>query len=43
MSRELVWTGFMTLDGVVDSPGGSVEGHPQGGWVLQHGFDPESC
>jgi len=42
MSRELVWTGFMTLDGVVDSPGGSVEGHPQGGWVLQHGFDPES-
>ena len=42
MSRELVWTGFMTLDGVVDSPGGAVEGHPSGGWVLQTPFDPDS-
>lgn len=42
MSRELVWTGFMTLDGVVDSPGGAVEGHPGGGWVLQTPFVPES-
>ncbi|RBY82303.1 dihydrofolate reductase family protein [Blastococcus sp. TF02A-26] len=42
MSRELVWTGFMTLDGVVDSPGGAVEGHPHGGWVLRTPFDPDS-
>lgn len=42
MARELVWTGFMTLDGVVDSPGGAVEGHPGGGWVLSTPFVPES-
>jgi dihydrofolate reductase len=42
MSRELVWTGFMTLDGVVDSPGGVVEGHRGGGWVLRTPFVPES-
>jgi dihydrofolate reductase len=42
MARELVWTGFMTLDGVVDSPGGVVEGHPSGGWVLRTPFDPEA-
>ncbi|MGY1740949.1 MULTISPECIES: dihydrofolate reductase family protein [unclassified Blastococcus] len=42
MSRKLVWTGFMTLDGVVDSPGGAVEGHPSGGWVLSTPFVPES-
>lgn len=42
MTRELVWTGFMTLDGIVDSPGGVVEGHPQGGWVLSTPMDPEA-
>jgi dihydrofolate reductase len=42
MPRELVWTGFMTVDGVVDSPGGAVEGHPSGGWVLRTTFDPEA-
>ncbi|MGY1770595.1 dihydrofolate reductase family protein [Blastococcus sp. SYSU D00813] len=42
MARELVWTGFMTLDGVVDSPGGAVEGHPSGGWVLSTPFVPQS-
>ncbi|MGY1721673.1 dihydrofolate reductase family protein [Blastococcus sp. SYSU DS0533] len=42
MPRQLVWTGFMTLDGVVDSPGGAVEGHPSGGWVLRTPFVPES-
>ena len=42
MPRQLVWTGFMTLDGVVDSPGGAVEGHPAGGWVLRTPFVPES-
>jgi dihydrofolate reductase len=42
MSRELVWTGFMTVDGVVDSPGGVEEGHPSGGWVLSTEFLPEA-
>jgi dihydrofolate reductase len=42
MARELVWTGFMTLDGIVDSPGGVVEGHPQGGWVLSTPFDEDA-
>ncbi|MGH8876933.1 MAG: dihydrofolate reductase family protein, partial [Stackebrandtia sp.] len=31
--RELVYTGFMSLDGVLDSPGGEREGHRSGGWV----------
>jgi len=42
MARELVYTGFMTLDGVVDSPGDPREGHPHGGWVLQTAFVPEA-
>ena len=33
--RELVYTGFMSLDGVVDSPGGTEEGHRSGGWVVK--------
>ena len=32
--RQLVYTGFMSLDGVVDSPGGQAEGHRSGGWVV---------
>ena len=39
MARELVWTGFNTLDGVMDSPGGPSEGHPSGGWVMRTPFD----
>lgn len=42
MTRELVYTGFMTVDGVVDSPGGTVEGHPSGGWVFKTEFVPEA-
>jgi dihydrofolate reductase len=42
MTRELVWTGFMTVDGVVDSPGSEAEGHPSGGWVFRTPFDAES-
>ncbi|WP_218221239.1 dihydrofolate reductase family protein [Nesterenkonia sp. Act20] len=42
MSRELVWTGFMSVDGVVDSPGGTIEGHRSGGWVLDTKFIPEA-
>jgi dihydrofolate reductase len=33
--RELVYTGFLSLDGVVDSPGGGPgEEHRSGGWVV---------
>lgn len=39
--RDLVYTGFVSLDGVVDSPGGPSEGHRSGGWVLQD-FLPEA-
>ncbi|MGX1810006.1 dihydrofolate reductase family protein [Nocardia sp. NPDC055321] len=42
MARELVYTGFMSLDGVVDSPGGKVEGHRSGGWVMETEFVPEA-
>lgn len=38
MARQLVWTGFTTLNGAVDSPGGAVEGHPGGGWVFDTPF-----
>ncbi|MCM4076646.1 dihydrofolate reductase family protein [Paractinoplanes hotanensis] len=33
--REIVYTAFTSLDGVVDSPGGPVEGHRSGGWTFQ--------
>jgi len=42
MARELVYTGFMSLDGVVDSPGGRAEGHRSGGWVMTTEFLPEA-
>ncbi|TDD31861.1 deaminase [Actinomadura sp. KC06] len=42
MTRELVYTGFMSLDGVVDSPGGKTEGHRSGGWVMETEFVPEA-
>lgn len=42
MTRELVWTGFVTADGYVDSPGDSSEGHPHGGWVFRTEFVPEA-
>lgn len=42
MTGELVWTGFMTLDGVMDSPGGEVEGHPSGGWVVRTPFEADA-
>ncbi|MEU4835770.1 dihydrofolate reductase family protein [Streptosporangium sp. NPDC023615] len=33
--RDLVYTAFVSLDGVVDSPGGPSEGHRSGGWVAK--------
>lgn len=40
--RELVYTGFVSVDGVVDSPGSSNEGHRNGGWVLDTELVPEA-
>jgi dihydrofolate reductase len=42
--RELVYTAFVSLDGVVDSPGGGPgEDHPGGGWVVNDiDFVPEA-
>ena len=42
MTRELVYTAFMSLDGVVDSPGDEAEGHRSGGWVFDTEFVPEA-
>jgi len=42
MAREIVVTAFMSLDGVVDSPGHRSEGHRSGGWVMRTEFLPES-
>ncbi|BDZ42200.1 deaminase reductase [Paraoerskovia sediminicola] len=42
MTRELVWTGFVSVDGVMDSPGGPSEGHAGGGWVFRTDFDEAS-
>ncbi len=42
MPREIVVTEFMSLDGVVDSPGHRSEGHRSGGWVMRTDFLPES-
>jgi dihydrofolate reductase len=42
MSRELVYTGFVSLDGVLDSPGHPSEGHRGGGWVGDVDFVPEA-
>ncbi|MGW2157954.1 dihydrofolate reductase family protein [Nonomuraea sp. NPDC001699] len=34
--RDLIYTGFMSLDGIVDSPGGGPgEEHRSGGWVAK--------
>jgi dihydrofolate reductase len=40
--RELVYTGFMSLDGVLDSPGSTSEGHRSGGWVMEIPFVAEA-
>src|SRR5690242_9215190 len=40
--RELVCTAFVSLDGVMDSPGDEAEGHRNGGWVADTEFVPEA-
>lgn len=41
--RDIVYTGFISLDGVADSPGGGPgEDHRNGGWVMETPFLPEA-
>ena len=41
--RELIYTAFASLDGVVDSPGGGPgEEHPSAGWLVDIEFLPEA-
>lgn len=41
--REIVWTGFTSLDGVMDSPGGGPgEEHRSAGWVVDVPMLPEA-
>ncbi len=34
--RKIIVTEFMTLDGVIEAPGGDETPHPNGGWQLQY-------
>ncbi len=34
--RKIIVTQFMTLDGVVEAPGGNETPHPHGGWQFQY-------
>ena len=35
--RKIIVTEFITLDGVVESPGGNETSHPHGGWQFKNG------
>lgn len=37
--RKLIVTEFITLDGVVEAPGGNETDHPHGGWQAMYGSD----
>ena len=37
--RKLIITEFITLDGVVEAPGGDETDHPHGGWQADHSSD----
>jgi dihydrofolate reductase len=39
--RKIIVTEFITLDGVIEAPGGYETPHPHGGWQTQYG-SPES-
>lgn len=34
--RKIIVTEFITLDGVVEAPGGNETGHPNGGWQNEY-------
>ena len=37
--RKIIVTEFITLDGVVEAPGGNETDHPHGGWQFQYDSD----
>src|SRR6185369_9548379 len=39
--RKIIVTEFITLDGVVEAPGGNETPHPHGGWTTKYG-SPET-
>jgi dihydrofolate reductase len=39
--RTLIVTEFISLDGVVESPGGNETQHPHGGWTMAYGTPEE--
>jgi len=41
MMRKIIVTEFITLDGVIEAPGGKETAHPHGGWQVGYG-SPET-
>ncbi len=39
--RKIIVTEFITLDGVIEAPGGNETNHPHGGWNFRY-HDPET-
>src|SRR5581483_3050439 len=35
--RKIIVTEFITLDGVIEAPGGNETSHPHGGWQFKNG------
>ncbi len=41
--RKIIVTEFITLDGVIEAPGGNETPHPHGGWTFKYGYNsPET-
>lgn len=40
--RKIIVTEFITLDGSIEAPGGDETAHPNGGWQMAYGRDPEA-
>lgn len=40
--RKIIVTEFITLDGVIEAPGGDETPHPHGGWQSKHSATPET-
>jgi dihydrofolate reductase len=43
LTRKIIVTEFMTLDGVIEAPGGNETPHPHRGWSFKYGYgSPET-
>src|SRR5579859_6121130 len=40
--RKIIVTEFITLDGVIEAPGGNETPHPHGGWQFKYNSSPET-